>query len=182
MIVITGAPRCGTSSVFNMCRNFVGEYVGDKWIPEEHGPKELNPEGYWELPIEEVMTGIHDDRYFGKLIKLHGMFLEKTDLRYVQKVIVCKRDRRFAIPSTERLLISMGCEKKHAFWIAIRSYYMHMAGADRFLEKWAGPVLRLTMGKAPRQKLNDKMSVKLGEFLWHTPQRSPQSLELSQPE
>lgn len=172
MIVITGAPRCGTSAVFDTARHIIefGQYVGEYHIPDEHGPIEFNPSGYWELPIEEILGGINDNRYFGKLIKLHGLFLEKTDARYVQKVVFCKRSPKCAIPSAERLCVAMGMKPGVARLVAKISYDAHMQAASRFLKRWSGPVLYLGFGEMDKSQGQIGVFDKLKEFLWHTQQ------------
>jgi hypothetical protein len=68
--------------------------------------RELNPQGYWDLPIEETINGIQHPTYQGHAVKLFGLQLSRTPAKYVNKVIVCVRDREATLPSIRRLIES----------------------------------------------------------------------------
>ena len=102
MIVITGAPRTGTSMMMQTIDILgfpvVGEKFSDTNIPE------FNPKGYYELPTEEITSGILDDRYRGKAVKLFAQGLQKTIDYNINKLIVCRRDENESVESFLKLL------------------------------------------------------------------------------
>lgn len=71
---------------------------------DEFSHKELNPKGYYDLPIRETINGLNTDIYKGKAVKLGGYQLSKTKPQYISKIIVCDRNKDDAIKSTVRLL------------------------------------------------------------------------------
>ena len=66
--------------------------------------KELNPKGYWDLPIKETWNGLNTDLYKGCAVKLGGYQLSKTDPKYVKKIIVCERNKDATIASILRIM------------------------------------------------------------------------------
>jgi len=89
MIVITGAPRTGTSMIMQTLKTLGVEVVGEKF--SDVNMPENNPYGYYELPIAEITEGIQDLRYKGKAVKLFAQGLGKTKVDAIDKVIHCKR-------------------------------------------------------------------------------------------
>jgi hypothetical protein len=108
VIVITGSARTGTSLMMQTLR-LLGTPISGQAFHKDFSNKELNPKGYWDLPIEETINGITDDRYVGKGIKLYALQLSRTKPELISKLIVCHRNRENAIASTKRLYES---EKK----------------------------------------------------------------------
>jgi len=102
VIVVTGSCRTGTSLAMQTLKRLGVEVVGLKFH-HDFSHKELNPNGYYELPIADTVNGIQDDRYKGKAVKLFGYQLSKTLPDVVDKVIVCVRDKDKAIASTQKL-------------------------------------------------------------------------------
>ena len=105
MIVVTGTFRSGTSLMMQTLKllgiNIVGNKF-DKWNRER-----WNPKGYWELPVDDTIDGIKDNRYEGKGIKLFVQQLTKTNPNLFSKAIRCTRSKSFAVKSYMAMLQSM---------------------------------------------------------------------------
>jgi hypothetical protein len=71
---------------------------------EEFSHKELNPNGYWDLPIADTINGIHDSRYAGYIVKIFGYQLLRTNPEKIKRIVYCVRDKETATASTLRLL------------------------------------------------------------------------------
>jgi hypothetical protein len=69
---------------------------------------DLNPKGYFDLPFEETINGVNDERYSGMAVKLYGLQLARTGPEFIRKVIVCRRSADKAIESTMKLLDRRG--------------------------------------------------------------------------
>lgn len=165
MIVVTGAARSATSYMVLTIKNLLGvEAVGEEWFPE-HGPKSFNPDGYWSLPVADLINGVNTTEYQGKVIKILGFFLEKTNPRYVTSVVYCKRDPSFAIPSLTKLCIEMGefpvneCKE-----IANKSYKRHIQGVESFLYNWRGPLLTVDIADRYTDEADCNIKNQLKEF------------------
>lgn len=102
MIVITGL-RSGTSLMMQTLK-LLGFPVTGFLFHDDFIHKELNPKGYYDLPINEVINGLNTDIYKGKAVKLAGTQLYKTNPKYVSKIINCKRCPSEAIKSVKKLL------------------------------------------------------------------------------
>ncbi len=89
MIVVTGGPRMGTSWTMQTLGHLgiptTGELFNTANRPEH------NPEGYYELPVEDVRKGVSDHRHKGMAVKLIGAPLVYTNPDYISKIIVCRR-------------------------------------------------------------------------------------------
>ena len=102
MIIITGL-RSGTSLMMQTLKLLGVCVVGYKFH-DDFSHVELNPKGYYDLPISETINGLNTDVYSGKAVKLGGYQLSKTDPKYVDRVIVCERNKKDVIPSMIRLM------------------------------------------------------------------------------
>lgn len=102
MIVITGAPRTGTSLMMQTLKILGFPIVGNMF--NDFNLEEHNKKGYFELDPLEVSQGIIDNKYNGKAIKLFGQGLLKTRECLIKKLIVCKRDQEASANSFLKLL------------------------------------------------------------------------------
>lgn len=102
MIVVTGSPRSGTSLVMQTLQLLGFPVAGEKF--SGLNLKEFNSKGFWELPHEEVTAGIKSDKYTGSAVKLFAQGLMKTEDRFINKLIYCKRDLKDAAKSFVPLL------------------------------------------------------------------------------
>ena len=102
MIVVTGSARSGTSMMMQTLQILGVPIVGEDF--SETNRFAGNVKGYYELPPEEIAGGIKNDRFEGKGVKLFGQGLLKTEEQYIDKVIICERNREDSIKSFMRLL------------------------------------------------------------------------------
>jgi len=98
MIVITGCSRTGTSLVMQTLKLLGVKIAGYKYL-EEFGPKELYPKGCYDLPFKETINGLNTDKYKGYAVKLFPGQLFKTKAEYIDKIIICKRDKEKTVKS-----------------------------------------------------------------------------------
>ncbi len=107
MIVVTGAGRCGTSLMMQTLHllgipmlgepsnnNVLVGYDKSKDDDLTDLAKELNPKGYWELGLEELkdkLTIGFKEETKGKAIKLFPGFFKITNIKDIEKIIICKR-------------------------------------------------------------------------------------------
>lgn len=103
MIVVTGSCRTGTSLMMQTLA-LLGVQVAGFAFHDDFPDKDLNPNGYWEFPISETLTGIHDGRYKGMAVKLFGLQLSRTEVELISRIIVCRRAKEAALQSTMRML------------------------------------------------------------------------------
>ena len=90
MIVITGL-RSGTALMMQTLR-LLGIPITGYAFHDEFMHKELNPKGYFNLPMCETLGGIKHHEYAGKAVRLGGGDLAKTNPDFISKVIWCRRD------------------------------------------------------------------------------------------
>lgn len=102
MIVVTGL-RSGTSLMMQTLK-LLGVPVVGYMFHDDFSHKELNPKGYYDLPINETIKGLNTYKYKGKAVKLGGYQLSATESKYVNKIIVCERNRQDTIKSIMRLM------------------------------------------------------------------------------
>jgi len=102
MIIITGL-RSGTALIMQTCELLGKEVVGYKFH-DEFSHQELNPKGYYFLSQNEIRDGLNTTEYKGKCVKLGGGHLAKTDPKYIDKVIYCKRNPNEVKKSMLKLL------------------------------------------------------------------------------
>jgi hypothetical protein len=107
MIVVTGSCRTGTSYTMQMLQSIGYPIVGLKYH-DDFPDVDLNPYGYWDLPLIKTVHGIHNNQYKGKGIKLFGYQLSVTNPIFVSKIIICKRNKEDAVLSTVKLLERRG--------------------------------------------------------------------------
>ena len=103
MIVVTGSCRTGTSLMMQILREMEIPVVGQAFH-DDFSHIDLNPWGYWELPIAETINGVNTNEYDGMAVKLFGLQLSRTNPKYVEFAIVCRRNEDDAIDSTVKLL------------------------------------------------------------------------------
>lgn len=107
MIVVSGSARCGTSMLMQTLVLLGIPTPAKPFIPEHDKIKNMNPKGFYELN-EEVAKGVKHNRYKGMAIKLFPGCLRKTPKKYVEKVIVIKRDKNDAIESFKPAIDILG--------------------------------------------------------------------------
>lgn len=112
---------------------------------EKHKEKmrQFNPEGFYEDP-ELQETGVQSDNYKGMAVKLFGYALHKTPAKYVDKVILCTREREAAVESSIDVFDALYTETgkpNHAkgiedvyFDTHYRLIYEFLEGGTEFLE------------------------------------------------
>ena len=96
MVVVTGF-RSGSSWAMQILMKLDYPIKGLKFY-KDFPHKELNPNGYWDLPIDETKNGLKT-HYKGCAVKLPGASLYNTNPDFIRKVIICKRDRENQIQS-----------------------------------------------------------------------------------
>jgi len=102
MIIVTGL-RSGTSLIMQTLKLLGVPVVGFKFH-DDFSHAELNPKGYYDLPISETWEGLNTNKHKGKAVKLGGYQLSKTHPKYVDKVIVCDRNKKATTSSILRLM------------------------------------------------------------------------------
>jgi len=102
MIVVTGL-RSGTSLVMQTLKELGVSIIGKKFH-KEFPHVELNPKGYYDLPLADTFNGVNTYRYKGKAIKISGGALLKTEPKYISKIIWCQRNRKQCVKSIMKLL------------------------------------------------------------------------------
>lgn len=102
MIAITGQ-RSGTSLMMQTLKLLDFPIVGMAYH-KEFSHKELNPRGYYDMPMEYTRNGVNSYKHKGQAIKLYGAQLAKTDHRYISKLIICERNHEDCIKSVQRLM------------------------------------------------------------------------------
>lgn len=102
MIIVTGAPRTGTSMMMQTLRILGIPITGEDF--SKINPFIGNVKGYWELPEEEISAGISNNRYEGKAVKLFASGLFGTKEVLINKIIYCYRDEQETIASFLKLI------------------------------------------------------------------------------
>jgi hypothetical protein len=102
MIVVTGL-RSGTSLIMQTLK-LLGFPIAGYMFHDDFSHKELNPKGYYDLPIKETLFGLNTDKYKGKAVKLGGYQLSMTRPKYVNKILVCERSKQDAVKSIVKLM------------------------------------------------------------------------------
>jgi len=86
----------------------LGVEVAGQAFHDDFSHAQLNKKGYWQLPMKETISGINTDVYKGKAVKLFGYQFYMTEPQYIEKVIVCTRDKKVAAESSLALLMLDG--------------------------------------------------------------------------
>jgi len=102
VIIVTGL-RSGTSLMMQTLKLLGVSIVGYKFH-DDFSCVELNPKGYYDLPINETINGLNTFIYKGMAVKLYGYQLSITKPKYVDKIIICERNKKDVIPSLQRLM------------------------------------------------------------------------------
>ena len=76
----------------------IGQPIVGLEFHEDFPHEELNPNGYWDLPLAETRDGLKT-YYKGKAVKLAGAALYLTDTAFIRAVIRCERNKKDAIES-----------------------------------------------------------------------------------
>lgn len=167
MIVVTGAPRSGTSLMMQILRDSLGpdRVVGyaqppeaPEWIPDMRRrlpgitDAELHtmaiemamecPDGYWEAPW--VMRGVPDDESYpeGYACKLVGAGLANTAPEKVDRVIYMLRDPLGTARSAARLAGTLqGKGVPDDTGLSTDLFIENTLGACRYLAEHSPPVL-----------------------------------------
>lgn len=91
MIVVTGAPRTGTSMMMQTLVNLGYKTPAPKFNSVTETIKNYNVKGFYETPLEERAWGIRHGDYKGQAMKLFPGELWYTNPVFIDKIIVCKR-------------------------------------------------------------------------------------------
>jgi hypothetical protein len=102
MIIVTGAPRTGTSLMMQTLQILGVPITGEAF--SNINPFIGNIKGYWELPEEEISAGITNTRYEGKAVKLFAAGLYNTKEVLINKIIYCHRDEQETVASFLKLI------------------------------------------------------------------------------
>lgn len=100
MIVVTGAPRTGTSLVMQTLALLGVPMAAPKFIPLHEPIRHFNPNGFYEL---EFYGGIKTNEYKDKAIKLFGYQYATTDKSLISKTIITTRNKDEAVNSYNKL-------------------------------------------------------------------------------
>lgn len=96
MIIVTGAPRTGTSLMMQTLVELGLKTPASKFIDAHKDIIDYNVKGFYEMN-NEIDWGVPDDRYKGQALKLFPGELYHTELDLIDKVIVCKRPKKEAL-------------------------------------------------------------------------------------
>lgn len=102
MLIITGL-RSGTSLMMQTLR-LLDVPISGFAFHDDFSHKELNPKGYYNLPMRETVNGLNTDKYQGTAVKLGGAELYNTDPKYIHKIIWCRRNPEACKKSIVKLL------------------------------------------------------------------------------
>lgn len=103
MIIVTGSCRTGTSLMMQILREMGIPIVGQAFH-DDFSHIDLNPWGYWELPMNETIDGLNTKEYDGMAVKLFGLQFSRTSPEFIDYAIVCRRYEEDAIESSLKLL------------------------------------------------------------------------------
>lgn len=146
MLVVTGAPRTGTSMMMQTLEILGVPVTGEKFS-ELNCHKAYNPKGYYELDAVEISEGIKDDRYKGKAIKLFQQGLRNTLEKHINKLIVCKRYPNDSIKSFYRLLQDSKVPIPKTMEMAALVVRQNAEIAKLYSENCGKPVLNMSFAK-----------------------------------
>ena len=99
MIVVTGAPRTGTSMMMQTLLNLGYKTPAPKFSDVTKTIKEYNVKGFYETDLKEREWGVKHHNYKGQAIKLFPGELWYTNPSFVDKIIVCKRKKKDTLKS-----------------------------------------------------------------------------------
>ena len=102
MIAVIGL-RSGTSLMMQTLKLLDVDVAGYAFH-DDFSIRCLNPKGYYELPYKTFLGDIDWDEYSEKAIKLAGYTLAKTDEKYIDRVIWCRRNPEECIKSILKLI------------------------------------------------------------------------------
>lgn len=100
MLVVTGAPRSGTSVVMQTMEKLGVPMAAPAFLPQHKDLVGFNPGGFYEL---DEFFGIDHYHYKGMGVKLFGGQLYTTDKKFISRLIWVVRDRVEAIESYEKM-------------------------------------------------------------------------------
>jgi len=124
MTVVTGF-RSGTSLMMQTLK-LLGVPIAGIDFHEEFSHTDLNPKGYYDLPLSETAKGINTDKYKGMAIKLYGGALIQTDPKLISKIIVCTRNKKKCIDSIYKLLRRNEIQTGIVFNRKMSEYYYYL--------------------------------------------------------
>lgn len=135
MIVVTGSARTGTSLMVRILTELGFPTPAPKFNEAMKGLEKYNPDGFWEIG-DLSKHGVQSDKYKGQAVKVFGYGLSITPKEYVNKVIVCKRDRDAAVESSkevfEQLYANLG-QPNPAKGVEDQFYDSHYAYIDDYI-------------------------------------------------
>ena len=112
---------------------------------DDFSSKELNPKGYYSLPMKEIVYGINHHGYKGTAVKLGGGELAQTNPVFVNKIIWCRREAKNCIKSIRKLLeidfSIIGLEPTTVN--ASNMYYYTIDFIQKYLKKYNKPHIEI---------------------------------------
>ncbi len=101
-VIIAGMPRAGTSLMVRLVAEFGYKIMGRKFPKDAQ--KKFNPNGYWELNLDEYDTvGATLATQKGRVVKMFGNNIDTLLPESIDKVIVCTRGRVACIASCMKM-------------------------------------------------------------------------------
>jgi hypothetical protein len=162
MIVVTGAPRTGTSMMMQTLKILGYPVVGDKFSEVNHSKKH-NPKGYYELNPIDISSGVKDDKYKGKAVKLFAQGLMKTVEKHIDKLIVCNRYQPDSIKSFHKLILDSDVPIKKTIETASTVVRHNADIAKKYAKICGKPVLNISFIRM--LNTTEKVIEELCEFL-----------------
>lgn len=107
MIVVTGSARTGTSLLMQTLLILGYKTPAKPFLKEHDEIKQYNPKGFFEL-YHEIMGGVQHHKWEGQAVKLFPSILAFTNIDYISKMIVCKRDIKEATKSYKPIYKILG--------------------------------------------------------------------------
>ena len=125
MILVTGTGRCGTSLMMQTLHYLGIPTIGDPW-DEDSGLdgdeqdliqfadriSELNPKGYWEKPLDDIVLLCQEGlgHYKGKAMKICCGLTQEINADDIEKMIICNREDKLAQATSMLKLGTLGLE------------------------------------------------------------------------
>lgn len=141
MLIVTGAPRTGTSLMMQTLRILGIPITGEDF--SKINPFIGNVKGYWELPEEEISEGISNNRYEGKAVKLFASGLYKTKEVLINKIIYCHRDEQETIASFLKLIKKVPIRMEPTLQTAETVVKANKELIEKYLDVCTKPVFRV---------------------------------------
>jgi len=162
MIAVSGLQRSGTALMMQTLKHLGLSVAGYKYH-EQFSNKELNPKGYYDLPLEDTIHGVWANIWKKDAIKLYPAVLNISDFNLIEKLIICKRNKTDVFDSTLKLLKAEEWFLKANKRNATNSIVLGEMILESLLEEYKNPVLFVNY----EDMLNDtkKTITKVAEFV-----------------